>query len=481
VSDFLLQLGGNRNARKLVKTLGLPIPLPQALRRASGPWEERPLVDQTVVLGGALSDGGSIPGLGPVLAQTLVAAGANPHLAQEIPASFRELGEAYGRPPHTLDVTALPERLKVDALVFDASALETPEQLRSLYEFFQPLLASLAPSGRAVVLGRPAQGAANPLQAAARAALDGFVRSLAKEIGKRGATAQLLVVDPGAEKRLGPVLRFLLSARSAFVSGQPITVDGKVAGNGEPPLVRPLDGRVALVTGAARGIGEATARRLAEEGAHVICVDRPADDGPTSQLARAIGGSVLPVDVSDAGAPAAIAAFIRQHHGGLDVLVHNAGITRDKTLGRMKPDQWDQVLDINLAAIARIDQALLADVLRDRGRVVYLSSVAGLAGNVGQTNYAASKAGVAGYVRKQAQALAPRGIAVNGVAPGFIETRLTAAIPMFIREAGRRLSALGQGGLPGDVAEVITFLSTPGAIGVQGHVLRVCGGALIGA
>ena len=119
-------------------------------------------------------------------------------------------------------------------------------------------------------------------------------------------------------------------------------------------------------------------------------------------------------------------------------------------------------------------------LLRDRGRVVYLSSVAGLAGNLGQTNYAASKAGVAGYVRKQAELLAPRGITVNGVAPGFIETRLTAAIPLFIREAGRRLSALGQGGLPVDVAEVITFLATPGAAGIQGHVLRVCGGALIG-
>jgi 3-oxoacyl-[acyl-carrier protein] reductase len=161
--------------------------------------------------------------------------------------------------------------------------------------------------------------------------------------------------------------------------------------------------------------------------------------------------------------------------------VHNAGITRDKTLARMKPEAWDTVLDINLAAIARIDQALLANVLRDGGRVVYLSSVAGLAGNLGQTNYAASKAGVAGYLRSQAAALAPRGIAVNGVAPGFIETRLTAAIPVFIREAARRLSALGQGGLPGDVAEVITFLVSPGASGSSGAVLRVCGGALIGA
>ena len=122
-----------------------------------------------------------------------------------------------------------------------------------------------------------------------------------------------------------------------------------------------------------------------------------------------------------------------------------------------------------------------AGLLRDGGRVVALSSVSGIAGNLGQTNYAASKAGVIGYVRARAQALAARGVTVNAVAPGFIETRLTAAMPALVREAGRRLSALGQGGLPGDVAEVITFLSTPGAAGINGAVLRVCGGALVGA
>jgi 3-oxoacyl-[acyl-carrier protein] reductase len=148
----------------------------------------------------------------------------------------------------------------------------------------------------------------------------------------------------------------------------------------------------------------------------------------------------------------------------------------------MTPEQWTGVIDVNLLAMARVDGALdAAGLLRDGGRVVALSSVSGIAGNLGQTNYAASKAGVIGYVRARAAALAARGITVNAVAPGFIETRLTAAMPALVREAGRRLSALGQGGLPADVAEVITFLATPGAAGVTGAVLRVCGGALVGA
>jgi 3-oxoacyl-[acyl-carrier protein] reductase len=136
---------------------------------------------------------------------------------------------------------------------------------------------------------------------------------------------------------------------------------------------------------------------------------------------------------------------------------------------------------VNLAAVVRITDALLLRALRDGGRIVCLSSVSGIAGNVGQTNYSASKAALIGYVDALGTQLAPRGITANAIAPGFIETRMTAAIPMMIREAGRRLSALGQGGLPEDVAQAITFLASPGAQGITGTTLRVCGGALIGA
>lgn len=483
MSDFFLELGRNPTARKLIQTVGLPVPMPQSLRRAKGPAVQRPLHDQAVVFG-AGPDGA----LAPALALTLTRAGADPHLAavgdQAEPAlqqPFAEPGEAYGRPARTLDLGALPEGFKAHAFVFDATGLRDPEQLRVLYDFFHPLGHRLRNCGRVVVLGRPVTGASSPRAAATAAALEGFVRSLAKEVGKRGSTAVLVTVAEGAETRVEPVLRFLLSPRSAFISGQPIHVDTRVAWPETLPVVRLLEGKVALVTGAARGIGAATCELLAAEGAHVVCLDRPQDDALCSQVARKVGGSVLLADVSDPGAPAAIAEALQQQHGGVDIVVHNAGITRDKTIARMKPELWDQTLDVNLAAVARITDALVQGPLRDGGRIVLLSSIAGIAGNMGQTNYAASKAGIVGYTIKLAEVLAARGITVNAIAPGFIETRLTAAIPVVIREAARRLSNLGQGGLPQDVGEAITFLSTPGAAGITGRVLRVCGGALVGA
>jgi 3-oxoacyl-[acyl-carrier protein] reductase len=212
-----------------------------------------------------------------------------------------------------------------------------------------------------------------------------------------------------------------------------------------------------------------------------VCLDRPDDDALLAKVARDLGGASLLADITAPDAPAKIAAQLRGRNGGVDIVIHNAGVTRDKTIGNMSAEQWEQAVDINLGAVVRINAALLPDVLRDGGRIVCLSSVAGIAGNVGQTNYAASKSGLIGYVRALAPQLAKRGITVNAVAPGFIETRLTAAIPVMIREAGRRLSALGQGGLPQDVGETLTFLSQPASVGITGQTLRVCGGALIGA
>ncbi len=479
MSDFLLELGKNPNARKLIQRIGLPIPMPRTLRRADGPREQRPLHDQPVVFGAAA---GST--LTRAIAETVAIAGADPYIVgdDKLRAPFAEVGEAYGRPATNLDVDDRPEGFKTAALIFDASAITETAGLRSLYDFFNPLTKSLGMCGRVVVLGRPADQQDSAEAAAAQAALEGFVRSLAKEIGKKGATAQLIYVAKNAEDRLAGPLRFLLSSRSAFVTGQPFFVTATAKTAGEPSWVRPLQGKVALVTGAARGIGADTARLLAGEGAHVVCLDRPDDDAPLSKVAREIGGSVLLVDVTAADAAERISDALKTGHNGVDIVVHNAGITRDKTIARMKADYWDAAIDVNLSAVTRITSTLLSrKLLRDGGRVICLSSVAGIAGNVGQTNYAASKAGLIGYVKRLAGTLAERGITVNAVAPGFIETRLTNAIPVVIREAGRRLSSMGQGGQPQDVGEVITFLSTPASSGITGSVVRVCGGAFIGA
>ncbi|MEC7520795.1 MAG: 3-oxoacyl-ACP reductase [Myxococcota bacterium] len=484
MSDFLLELGKNPNARKMIKTLGLPLPMPQALERAKQPWEERPLQERVIAVGV-----GPNAQLQSAIADTLARAGAEPRLIGEghDEAPYRAPGEAYGRPAQRL--AEIPERFLAHGLLFDATGIASPDELKSLHDFFHPLVGRVSRSGRAVILARPQRAAARPPGGAAapasQPAHEGFVRSLAKEIGRRGATAHVVYVDEGAEGRAPALLRWLLSPRSAFVSGQPFHLSMEAAKGGgtddEVPLTRPLEKKVCLVTGAARGIGKATAKLLAAEGAHVVCLDRPQDDGPVSQVAREIGGSVLLCDVSADDAPAQIAAALKAH-GGVDVVVHNAGVTRDKTLAKMSEERWAQTLGINLSAPIRIDRALLdGGVLNDGGRIICLSSVAGIAGNMGQTNYAASKAGVIGYVEALAPELAARGITVNAIAPGFIETRLTNAIPVMIREVGRRLSNLGQGGLPQDIGETVTFLASPGAQGLTGQVVRACGGAFIGA
>jgi 3-oxoacyl-[acyl-carrier protein] reductase len=199
-------------------------------------------------------------------------------------------------------------------------------------------------------------------------------------------------------------------------------------------------------------------------------------------VARRVGGSMLLLDVAAENAVDVLIEHVRSAHRGLDILVHNAGVTRDRTLAKMSEEAWDIALSVNLAAPLALTRGLLdAKLLRDEGRVVCLSSVAGIAGNAGQTNYAASKAGLIGFVRALSQEVASRGITVNAIAPGFIETKMTAAMPAAIREVARRLSALGQGGQPVDVAEAITFLAMPWADGITGSTLRVCGGAFIGA
>ncbi|HEX5597735.1 MAG TPA: 3-oxoacyl-ACP reductase, partial [Micromonosporaceae bacterium] len=365
------------------------------------------------------------------------------------------------------------------ALIYDATGITGSTGLRGLYDFFNPQARSLLPSGRVIVLGTPPEACGAPREATAQRALEGLTRSIGKEFG-RGSTAQLVYVAPGAESAVESTLRFLLSGKSAYVSGQVIRVSPA-----EPVSLdweRPLDGKVALVTGAARGIGAQVARVLARDGAHVVALDLPAAGDALAALANELAGTTLQLDLTSADAPQRLADYFAERHGRLDIVVHNAGITRDKTIARMDADRWDGVLDINLSSQERVNDVLLErDLIPDGGRLIGVSSIAGIAGNRGQTNYATSKAGVIGLVQSMAPVLAERGITINAVAPGFIETRLTARMPMMLREAGRRMNSMAQGGLPVDVAETIAWFASPASGGLTGNVVRVCGQSLLGA
>ena len=365
---------------------------------------------------------------------------------------------------------------KLKAVVFDASELLHTDQLKQLREFFQPLLRSLAPSAHIVILGRTPETQRDPFAASAQRALEGFARSLAKEL-RNGGTLQLLYVGEGAEDQLEGALRFFLSPKSAFVSGQVLRLSP--CATQVPDWTRPLAGRKALVTGAARGIGASIAETLARDGAEVVLLDVPSAKTDLDALAARLGGRSVALDICAADAPAQLVEHLPD---GIDIVVHNAGITRDKTLANMTPEYWDAVLAVNLNAPQVLTKALLdSGTLRDNGRVILLASISGIAGNRGQTNYAASKAGLIGLAQAWAPLLGERGISINAVAPGFIETQMTAHIPFALREAGRRMSSLGQGGLPQDVAEAVAWLSQPGSGAVSGQALRVCGQSALGA
>lgn len=415
-----------------------------------------------------------------------------------------------------LDTFGLDVRQNADdqtrwgAIVVVLTQAERPQDVSGTVMALSASLRGLAPNGRVVTISRAPDDGDSPELAATREGVEGFLRSVAKELrnGATGNGVQLTDDAPVDSASSLATLRFFLSARSAFVDGQVLRVGGSTAADrgttsapGEPsseggvaaspaaadPSIttdRPLQGKVAVVTGAARGIGAEVARTLARDGAKVVVVDVPAAGEQLAKVANEIGGTALQLDVTADDAGARILEHARARHGGLDVLVHNAGILRDKLLANMSADKWDAVVAVNLAAQLRITEYLLgANGFSGEPRIVSLASTSGIAGNRGQANYAFSKAGVIGHTRAFARLLggpAGPGGTANAVAPGFIETEMTASIPFVTREVARRVSSLQQGGQPVDVAEAIAFLASPGAAGVNGQVLRVCGQSLVG-
>lgn len=439
-------LTSNPVGQLLVKNLGLPNPV--ALERYQ---PGAPLVDGTVAVGG---DG---------------------RLAPTVATMLDDLGVA------NVTDTAGDQRFK--GLVFDATGITGSADLVALHRFFSPLLRSrLDTNPRIVVLGTPPEMTDSTEERVAQRALEGFTRSLGKEIG-RGGTVQLVYVAPAADAAVQSTLAFLLSPKSAYVSGQVVRVGATGSTAAEPVADwgRPLAGKVALVTGASRGIGEEIARVLHRDGATVVGLDVPQAASELQAVMRDIDGDHLVLDITTKDAPQRIAQHLKDRHGGVDVVVHNAGITRDKRLMNMKEDAWSAAVAVNLTAPERITRELLDQgLVRANGRIVGVSSIAGIAGNRGQTNYATSKAGVIGLVQALAERLED-GITINAVAPGFIQTKMTDAMPLLPREVGAMLNAMSQPGQPVDVAEAVAWYANPASTAVNGNLVRVCGQMAMGA
>lgn len=249
---------------------------------------------------------------------------------------------------------------------------------------------------------------------------------------------------------------------------------------------RPLQGQVALITGASRGIGRAVALRLATDGAAVVLAARSQDAvAKVAEEIRQLGGDgralALCCDVSNPTSVQETVDGAKREFGRLDIVVNNAGITRDNLLLRMSEEDWDAVLTTNLTGLFRVSKAAAKHMLRSRsGSIINITSVVGLVGNAGQANYAASKGGALAFTYTLAKELAPRGVRVNAVAPGFIDTDMTDALPEAAKEKVRGEIPLARFGAVEDIAGVVAFLSGPDSSYITGEVIRVDGGLAIG-
>ena len=467
MSDFYTNFANSGFGRALLGAVNLPTP--HILERYA---EGAPSFRGNILVGGT----GASTAIDVIVA-ALQGSEANLYVTVGNGANSRvegAVGSANGVTAYTPDKE---DDQKFKALVFDATGVADTTELKTVYEFLHPVIRKLEPCARVIILGETPELCNDRKKQTAQRALEGFLRSVGKEIS-RGAAAALLYVAPGAEANAESPLRFFLSPKSAYVSAQVVRVTPAPIATVD--WQKPLAGKNALVTGGSRGIGEAIAETLARDGAKVVVLDIEPMAQDLKNVAQRIDGDYLVGDVTADDVADAIANKF-EGIGGLDILVHNAGVTRDKTLGGMPEHMWDMVMDINLISEEVINERLLAaSVLNADARIVCVSSMSGIAGNFGQTNYAMSKAGVIGMVQATAKAL-HNGMTINAVAPGFIETQMTAAIPFTIREAGRRMNSMSQGGQPIDVAETIAFFASPASSGINGNVVRVCGQSMLGA
>ncbi len=456
MKDSYLNFANTSFGAKLTSMLGLPQPL--LLERYSS--KEKSITDSVLV---GTSEGHE-------LCNSLCASLERIGLRSLLHSSFT---------PASQNIWQADQQVK--ALLFDASGLSSSDKSIELHSFFSETVRNISANGRVIIVGRPPKQCQSPSKAIVQRSLEGLSRSLAKEL-RNAITVQLVYVEHGAENNLESTVRFLLSAKSCYVSAQVINVSkAPVTLSNEFNWSQPLSGKKVLITGASQGIGAAISEVMARDGAELICLDIPQTKDALTRLSDRLNGRALVLDLSDENS---VERLVREakNDGGWDVIVHNAGITRDKTIAKMTPHLWSSVVNINLSCQERINNALIAsDGINQGGRIVCVSSISGIAGNRGQSNYALSKAGVIGMVESLAPILAENNITINAVAPGFIETKMTAAIPFAVREAGRRLNSMSQGGQPIDVAETITWLASPASNGLTANVIRVCGQSILGA
>jgi 3-oxoacyl-[acyl-carrier protein] reductase len=470
MTDVLLSLSRSTLARKFVKSSGLPIPMPQALVRQRAPWRHDTLQGMNLAVGrGEFS----------VLAEQNEVT----RLAHR--QRFTDMVEAL----NDAGADTSGEYNQLDGILFDASTLTTPESLKTIYEYFYNRIGKLKPCSHILIVGDAGpklsdsagvvQSQLSPVAAATQEALTGFVRSLSKELGSRGITANLIFACNGTN--LNGVVRYFLSHHSSYVSGQVLVASEE--GVSSSKFEKLLTGRTILVTGAAHGIGAAIARRAAGEGAKVLLLDRPQEISALEALGREIRGTILPVDLLGENSVSQTIKKLRELapiHG----VVHNAGITQDKMLFKMNAEKWNSVVALNLSVPLAMTELMMGKehdfICAKDASFVFISSISGLAGNAGQTNYAATKSGVTGYVRALAKSDICGKSRFNCVAPGFIDTRMTQAMPMAVREVAKRLNSLKQGGEPDDIAQAVVFLLSDASLPVNGETLRVCGQNIVG-
>ena len=371
-----------------------------------------------------------------------------------------------------------------NAVIIDARKANAFHALKTVFNELKVGVKSIKSNGKVLIYSVQPELLDDVHHSTYQRALEGISRSLAKELGGKGTTVNLLRLPPNVDlKNYKTVQEFFTSGRSAFISGQALNL------NEAPKSGRELSEKICVVTGGAGGIGSATVKRLAAEGATVIIADIPQMEEKASSLLNDTSTpisagkvSFMGADLTDDNARKSLLESIKEKHGRIDVLVNNAGITRDKTLKNMPEHYWDNLIAINLTAVISLtEDALAMDLIPAGGRIISTSSISGIAGNFGQTNYTATKAALIGYSASKSKELKLKGITINAIAPGYIETDMVKTMPLMTRIFAERLTSLAQAGKPEDIAEAMAFLAHPGAESVNGQVLRVCGGSFLGA